>query len=105
MLLFWAQPHAEKPLFFLFNAAELSAGYITYAKVIAEDSSPRANRSELALSIEIIEQETQAPTTQSSSTEREAETIPEGGCNSLPISTLTLVIPFLLIYRRRLNRI
>ena len=89
----------------LFNAAELSAGYITYAKVIAEDSSPRANRSELALSIEIIEQETQAPTTQSSSTEREAETIPEGGCNSLPISTLTLVIPFLLIYRRRLNRI
>jgi hypothetical protein len=91
------------PQTLIFDAAALSPGYRAYATVVATDSSPRANRAQMALSFEVIKQQTPTPTTQSSGAQREPEALPEGGCQSTPISALALVIPFLLIYRRRLT--
>lgn len=87
----------------IFDAADLGAGYRAYATVVATDSSPRANRAQMALSFKVLKQQIPNPTTQSSGSQRKPEALPEGGCQSTPISALVLVIPFLLIYRRRLT--
>jgi len=91
------------PQTLIFDATGLSPGYVSYATIIATDASTRTNRTQLPISFEIVQKQTPSPTTQSNGPERQPEELPEGGCQSTPISALLLVIPFLLIYRRRLN--
>ncbi|MBT6435910.1 MAG: hypothetical protein HOK28_22655 [Deltaproteobacteria bacterium] len=93
------------PQTLIFDATDLSAGYKAYATIIAKDSSARTNRTELAVSFEVVQIQSPSPTPQVTGTERAPESIGGGGCQSTPISALALVIPFLLIYRRRANEI
>lgn len=91
------------PQALIFDTTGLFPGYVSYATIIATDASTRTNRTQLPISFEIIQKQTPSPTTQSNGPQRQPEELPEGGCQSTPISALLLVIPFLLVYRRRLN--
>ena len=68
----------------IFDSAGLSPGHVTYATIVATDASQRANQTRLSLRFEIVKKAVGDPTTQATTPEREPETIPEGGCHSLP---------------------